>query len=350
MNALLCLIQGAPCMVDHHYKSKKMGLWLELLPQIHRPDSFDPIYHLLDDFDNLTSFEEFGTRKIDLRELRALRPVTIPTTSPSTYTNATILSLRLTVHSTPRSRRTTGWFTETLPFSSPSPSVTHQTVVGGDDDPSRAESRSSSTASLGATVAVGATLLLLNLVVFAAAYCQWKRLSRSRSARKLEHTKMLAEVEYVGTRLRHTDADCSTAFENHYSSRALMNCGNNVDGGEEKRGGCQHYNNRYHKESVPLQAKLTAAAAAVSTPSPHSYAMLATACDGSPRRFSTLPKPPSALLKPPSVAVMVPVLGTMERDVTPSPSRELTQRGRSTSIDSDLGDVCNHSEYSTTVV
>jgi len=41
-----------------------MALWLELIPKIHRSDQLDRRFHLLDDFDNATTFERYGTREL----------------------------------------------------------------------------------------------------------------------------------------------------------------------------------------------------------------------------------------------------------------------------------------------
>ena len=42
-----------------------MALWLELIPKIHKPDTFDPNLHLLDDPKNDSTFEPVGTRSLD---------------------------------------------------------------------------------------------------------------------------------------------------------------------------------------------------------------------------------------------------------------------------------------------
>lgn len=42
-----------------------MALWLELIPKIHKPDTFDPNLHLLDDPRNDSTFEPVGTRSLD---------------------------------------------------------------------------------------------------------------------------------------------------------------------------------------------------------------------------------------------------------------------------------------------
>lgn len=49
-----------------------MALWLDLIPKIHRSDSLDERFHLLDGFDDLTRFDASG---VDLVELEAMRRV-----------------------------------------------------------------------------------------------------------------------------------------------------------------------------------------------------------------------------------------------------------------------------------
>jgi len=332
---------GTPSRVDHHYRSKKMGLWLDLLPQIHRPDAFDPIYHLLDDFDNSTSFDDIGTKKINLELLRAL-PLVTSTSAPYRYKTqpkTTVLSdsrIISSKYTTQKSRRTTPTFfggVVTNPYQEISVDSTHQSVIGVEGSGSTALST-----SLGVTIAVGLALLLLNLIVFAGAYCQWTRLRRSRSERKAEQMKQLADVEYVGTRLRHTDADCSTAFEP-----------NNLSSGPKDanvRTGCHHYNDRQHVtmkhvhnnddslycESHPLKNLRTATAPGASPA--HSYAMLQTTCDGSPKMLSL---PTSALLRH-DLSALSPNHGAI------SPLK------RSTLINSQSDNLSNHKNYSSTVV
>lgn len=49
-----------------------MALWLELIPKIHRSDQLDRRFHLLDSYDNETTFERDGTRALVLDGPRQL--------------------------------------------------------------------------------------------------------------------------------------------------------------------------------------------------------------------------------------------------------------------------------------
>lgn len=197
-----------------------MALWLELIPRIHKPDIFNPLLHLLDDYQNRSSFEDEGTRDIDLSELFATRSTTLYTTGTTT-THLTDL---------PSRTETSGTFSRTSSSSSPSSSSSSSssgslatrrdsyhrrqtspprdtsttaslpdydllTVVAVDAEagagpPSEAAGPSSSSSStLGVTIAVGCALLALNSLVFAATFCQWHRLGRTLRARQDEMGK-----------------------------------------------------------------------------------------------------------------------------------------------------------------
>lgn len=186
-----------------------MALWLDLVPRIHRPDGFDPRYHLLDDFDNLTSFEEDELmREINIRELHFTTPspVTSPVTTTTKMASRTLSMNILTKRDnnvwTSRFRRTSSarLHVITTPEPTTSDKVRNLRQNEGDD----AETGSS---SVGLTVAVGLALLCLNLVVFAAVYCQWKRL-RQAKAPELDDFDKAGESEYLqGTKLDPPDVE-----------------------------------------------------------------------------------------------------------------------------------------------
>ena len=185
-----------------------MALWLDLVPRIHRPDGFDPRYHLLDDFDNLTSFEEDELmREINIRDLHFATPA--PLTSPVTTTTKMAPRTISTIHTkrenswTSRLRRTTPVRLHVTTTRGPTPdtlrNVRENEAASADDD--------TGSSSVGLTVAVGLSLLSLNLVVFAAVYCQWKRL-RQAKAPELDDFDKAGESEYLqGTKLDPPDVE-----------------------------------------------------------------------------------------------------------------------------------------------
>jgi len=63
------LEDGRP-VIGHHLRGAKMALWLDLIPKIHRSDNLDERFHLLDNFQDVGSFDADG---VDLSRLDQLR-------------------------------------------------------------------------------------------------------------------------------------------------------------------------------------------------------------------------------------------------------------------------------------
>ena len=177
-----------------------MALWLDLIPRIHRPDAFDVRYHLLDDWDNVTTFEEEGTRRIDLEELVAAAAATTTTGTPPRITVPRATQPPRTLAT--RARRTS---TTPPPVASTAidahpatarptvgrPPSTRSASAGVEDDDD--DDGGGGSSSFGLTVAIGGALFVLNLSVFVAAYCQWTRMRRS--TRRADNDKLHQELE-----------------------------------------------------------------------------------------------------------------------------------------------------------
>lgn len=210
--------------VHHHYKSHKMALWLELIPRIHKPDIFNPLLHLLDDYQNRSSFEEEGTRDIDLSELFATRSSTTQSTTigttvhltdlPSTTeTSATFFQTSSSSFSSSSSgssatRRDSYHRRQTSPrdIASTASLLDYDLVtVVAADAAAAAPSEATGSSTLGVTIAVGCALLALNSLVFAATFCQWHRLGRTLQARQDEMGKDLTGGYAVDVRMSHYD-------------------------------------------------------------------------------------------------------------------------------------------------
>lgn len=184
-----------------------MALWLDLLPRIHQPDTLDPRYHLLDGYDNLTSFEEEGTRLISLEELLHSTTVTTTTvsrTDPLSSDLPSSLTYPLNTTLTFADTTTTGRV-ETSGLFSVRPSTLNPQKFSDDDDDDgaggsdpagvfhsgdRGESGGGGggghSLSLGVTVVVGCSLLVLNVIIFAGVYHQKARLRQERRLMKIE--------------------------------------------------------------------------------------------------------------------------------------------------------------------
>lgn len=142
-------------------------------------------------------------REINIRELHFTTPT--PVTSPATTTKmaprtpSTILTKRDNSW-TSRLRRTTA---VRLHVTTPGPTPDKVRILHQNE----ADDAETGSSSVGLTVAVGLALLCLNLVVFAAVYCQWKRL-RQAKAPELDDFDKAGESEYLqGTKLDPPDVE-----------------------------------------------------------------------------------------------------------------------------------------------
>jgi hypothetical protein len=156
-----------------------MALWLELIPKIHRSDDLGRRFHLLDNHDNETTFEEDGTRQILLDDVLAgefdgnMIRTTASTTSTTTSTTTTVASATSVMSTTViTTKRPTVPQTTTASKRQPStnrPKSAASSSVGSVID------KVSGNVPLSVTVAVGCTLLLLNIIVFVGMYCQKRK-------------------------------------------------------------------------------------------------------------------------------------------------------------------------------
>jgi len=157
-----------------------MALWLDLIPKIHRSDNLDQRFHLLDNFDDVDSFDADG---VDLSRLDELRR-TYATSTAMPPANSTTTAPRKG-NAVARSRPPPPSKPSPLP-SRPRPTSTARPTT------SRTTSRSTAarllrslfyrgrdgSVPLGVTIAVGCGLLLLNVLVFAAIFYQREKATR----------------------------------------------------------------------------------------------------------------------------------------------------------------------------
>lgn len=185
--------------VHHHYKSRKMALWLELIPKIHRPDpSPNPLLHLLHDFRNRSTFEDRGTRQVDPFDLadQSTQPPPTPSAfdhletshftdaySP-TYSKLPNLPRRVTSPRSPKNR-TTQPPISSYPQQRTSERMAHTIFSPSSDSAASLNPEGQGPAegtdygTLKVTLAIGLGLLLLNLTVFGATFYQWRHLDRT---------------------------------------------------------------------------------------------------------------------------------------------------------------------------
>ena len=186
-----------------------MALWLDLIPRIHRPEGaeFEPSHHQLDDHENLTSFEDDGLTKLDIKPLELDR-VTQPTVEISSKTRSTrIQSKTPNLQSTEvKIRRTSSKPAGQLHLVTEPTAHVASTVAR--DQPKEVDSKadkisqeaSGSISSVALTITVAFALVALNLLVFAAACCQLRRLKKTKelsAAGKGDVNADASETEYL---------------------------------------------------------------------------------------------------------------------------------------------------------
>jgi len=159
--------------VRRRLKSRKMALWRDLIPRLHRADDFDSRLHLLDDYDRDTTFEESGTRLFPPSDWYAKpRPSTPSTTEPPVSPVNTSPGMNADGG---RSSSTAG----TVAAESPPPNSTP--VLDSNELAASSQNEDDDgNSTLFKTAVVGCALLTLNVVVFTAVMCQWRGLRRTR--------------------------------------------------------------------------------------------------------------------------------------------------------------------------
>ena len=166
---------GARPKVRRRLRSRKMALWRDLIPRLHRADDYsDSRLHLLDDFDNETTFEESGTR---------LAPPPPPSDDWERSPPSTVSTTKPTVDvSTSPAGLSAGGLSSSTPAgtvavaSSPPATDSGELAASSSND----EDPNSDHSTLFKTAAVGSALLALNVIVFTAVMCQWRGLRRTR--------------------------------------------------------------------------------------------------------------------------------------------------------------------------
>jgi len=179
-----------------------MALWLELIPKIHRSDELDRHFHLLDAYDNDTTFERDGTRELLLDE-----PVVVTTTTTSTSSSVSTTTASPMSSAFRRVARRTA-----------TPARPAATTPGRSGGAQRTKAGSlavvelaSANVPLSVTVAVGVTLLLLNVVVFVVVCRQNRRArhklsaaARFRSRDEVKHGSGGVDTESAGFDSNHS--------------------------------------------------------------------------------------------------------------------------------------------------
>jgi len=150
-----------------------MALWRDLIPRLHRADDFNTRLHLLDDYDNATTFDESGIR---------LAPPPTWDRYPSTPSTTELPVVAWDGSTSPglnAGDRRTSTTAGIIPTESSSP-TTMPTSDSGELAANSHNDADDDQSTLFKTATVGCALLTLNIVVFAAVMCQWRGLRRTR--------------------------------------------------------------------------------------------------------------------------------------------------------------------------
>jgi len=193
-----------------------MALWLELIPKIHRSDQLDRRFHLLDDHDNETTFERDGTRQLLLDDERhhttTTTTISITSTSASSTPHPPLSSDVRRVPVAARSTRPT----------LPRPATTPERAAGGSELAKVGGSLdvvelASANAPLSVTVAVGCSLLLLNVAVFVVVCRQKRRAARLKLGASAARFRSRDELKHGGGSAGGVDTE-SAGFDSNRSS------------------------------------------------------------------------------------------------------------------------------------
>ncbi|KAL8625574.1 hypothetical protein ACOMHN_014662 [Nucella lapillus] len=197
--------------VRHHYRGQKLAMWLDLIPKINVADGSDPTSHLLNNHNNQTTFDDFHRLLPTLGDEVFPTPPPIPPLSPTLSLppdNPLTTSMWNTMGEDNNNNNKGGGGGGVRPSGGGGDShygprrdhdkpenddVTSDDVVGvtsnsgGSTVPAQrigethgAGGGMGFTNSLSITVAVGCTLLFLNLLIFAAVYYQRVRIRKLR--------------------------------------------------------------------------------------------------------------------------------------------------------------------------
>lgn len=174
-----------------HYRGQQLALWLDLIPKIHKADSTDPQENLLSNSNNMSTFDE-PSRMVNFEDI-------FPSPPPMPPMKPTIRSYPLTGlssqnHDVTYDDRglTTHLYSDDF-------------VTGATDDPvdgvtagaSQDGDMTTSSVPLSITIAVGCSLLFLNLLIFAGVYYQRERIRKLRKRREEdnEDEKLTRKIE-----------------------------------------------------------------------------------------------------------------------------------------------------------
>ena len=160
---------GLKSKAKSHYRTHKLAMWNNLIPELHRPSGEDVsrIHHLLDDYNDPFSYDG------KVRQVPAtLAPSLTTTTTPSPMRSAVNSSLLMVDSSRSSTGASYGGGAEAS--SNKMLNDTRRLGTGKDQGSGRSDGDHYGTYStaLSVTIAIGCSLLILNVLIFAGVYYQ----------------------------------------------------------------------------------------------------------------------------------------------------------------------------------
>ena len=190
-----------------HYRSHKLAMWTNLIPDLHRPSGEDVarVHHLLDDYNDPYSYDG------KVRVVPATVAPAPTSTTPSPMTSAVNSSLLMV-----DSSRTAGGAKYGEPeASSKMTNGSRGLMPIGSSKSGEADHYGAYSTALSVTIAIGCSLLILNVLIFAGVYYQRDK-QRMELKRRLENGMMLS-------------ASVSGEVENHTASMVSSRLCNKPD-------------------------------------------------------------------------------------------------------------------------
>lgn len=171
---------GKRPQVKHHYRGSELALWLDLIPKINKKSGNgirDSADHVLSNFYNLTSFDDPEGLITD-QKFHRLFPIN-PTTTQKPYQN----DVHVTQHPEGRQYHPSS----TLKMTFTDESTDKVAAVATTEKSAIAEelardSLVNSSVPLSITVAIGCSLLFINILIYAGVYYQRQRIKKLKQS------------------------------------------------------------------------------------------------------------------------------------------------------------------------
>lgn len=164
----LALLADTKPKIKNHYRAHRLSFWLNLVPDLHRPggDDVPRSHHLLEDHDDLSTYDG-KVRAIPVSQVTfpELTP-TPPLSGTTTFNLTAILGGRVP----PPPKATTEVTRLPLPTLSDPAQEKKNKSHSGDDLPE--DGFAAYSTALSVTIAIGCSLLILNVLIFAGVYYQ----------------------------------------------------------------------------------------------------------------------------------------------------------------------------------